>query len=69
MDFFFPDVPQQVGIELKRNFWAHFGQYGGLKLEYFGVVKSKVKQNHPSTPLSMDLEFIVWLFTVVMSLS
>ena len=31
----------QAGIEFKKNLRVHFGEYGGLKLEYFWVVKSK----------------------------
>ena len=34
-------LPLQVEIESKTNLRVHFGKYGGLKLEYFGVVKSK----------------------------
>ena len=31
----------QAGIEFKKNLRVRFGKYGGLKLEYFWVVKSK----------------------------
>ena len=31
----------QAGIESKKNLRVRFGKYGGLKLEYFWVVKSK----------------------------
>ena len=31
----------QAGIEFKKNLRERFGNYGGLKLEYFWVVKSK----------------------------
>ena len=31
----------QAGIEFKKNLRVRFGNYGGLKLEYFWVVKSK----------------------------
>ena len=31
----------QAGIESKKNLRERFGNYGGLKLEYFWVVKSK----------------------------
>ena len=31
----------QAGIESKKNSRVRFGKYGGLKLEYFWVVKSK----------------------------
>ena len=37
----FSNFPQQVGIELKINLRLCFGNYGGLKLECFRVVKSK----------------------------
>ena len=30
----------QAGIEFKKNLRVRFGRYGGLKLEYFWVVKS-----------------------------
>ena len=33
--------PLQAGIEFKKNLRVRFGKYGGLKLEYFWVVKSK----------------------------
>ena len=33
--------PLQAGIEFKKNLRVHFGKYGGLKLEYFWVVKIK----------------------------
>ena len=44
-----PDVPfidfniktLQAGIEFKKNLRVRIGNYGGLKLEYFWVVKSK----------------------------
>ena len=36
-----PTAPQQAGIEFKKNLRVRFGNYGGLKLEYFWVVKSK----------------------------
>ena len=35
------DLPLQAGIEFKKNLRVRFGKYGGLKLEYFWVVKSK----------------------------
>ena len=35
------DYPLQAGIEFKKNLRVRFGKYGGLKLEYFWVVKSK----------------------------
>ena len=28
-------TPLQAGIEFKKNLRVRFGQYGGLKLEYF----------------------------------
>ena len=31
----------QAGIEFKKNLRVRFGKYGGLKLEYLWVVKSK----------------------------
>ena len=31
----------QAGIEFKKNLRVRIGNYGGLKLEYFWVVKSK----------------------------
>ena len=31
----------QAGIEFKKNLRVRFGKYGGLKLKYFWVVKSK----------------------------
>ena len=31
----------QAGIEFKKNLRVRFGKYGGLKLGYFWVVKSK----------------------------
>ena len=31
----------QAGVEFKKNLRVRFGKYGGLKLEYFWVVKSK----------------------------
>ena len=31
----------QAGIEFKKNLRVRSGKYGGLKLEYFLVVKSK----------------------------
>ena len=31
----------QAVIEFKKNLRVRFGKYGGLKLEYFWVVKSK----------------------------
>ena len=31
----------QAGIEFKKNLRVRFGNYGGLKLGYFWVVKSK----------------------------
>ena len=31
----------QAGIAFKKNLRVRFGKYGGLKLEYFWVVKSK----------------------------
>ena len=34
-------LPLQAGIEFKKNLRERFGNYGGLKLEYFWVVKSK----------------------------
>ena len=38
-----PDVTStlQAGIEFKKNLRVRFGNYGGLKLGYFWVVKSK----------------------------
>ena len=35
------DETLQAGIEFKKNLRVRFGKYGGLKLEYFWVVKSK----------------------------
>ena len=35
------DPSLQAGIEFKKNLRVRFGNYGGLKLEYFWVVKSK----------------------------
>ena len=35
------DKSLQAGIEFKKNLRERFGNYGGLKLEYFWVVKSK----------------------------
>ena len=34
-------ITLQAGIEFKKNLRVRFGNYGGLKLEYFWVVKSK----------------------------
>ena len=34
-------ISLQAGIEFKKNLRVRFGNYGGLKLEYFWVVKSK----------------------------
>jgi hypothetical protein len=39
--FFLPKLALQAGIEFKKNLRVRFGNYGGLKLEYFWVVKSK----------------------------
>ena len=36
-----PSLALQAGIEFKKNLRVRFGNYGGLKLEYFWVVKSK----------------------------
>jgi hypothetical protein len=35
----------QAGIESKKNLRVRFGKYGGLKLEYFWVVKSKKEKS------------------------
>ena len=35
------DTTLQAGIEFKKNLRVRIGNYGGLKLEYFWVVKSK----------------------------
>jgi hypothetical protein len=34
-------IALQAGIESKTNLRVRFGKYGGLKLEYFWVLKSK----------------------------
>ena len=35
----------QAGIEFKKNLGVRFGKYGGLKLEYFWVVKNKKRKS------------------------
>ena len=48
----------QAGIEFKKNLRVRFGNYGGLKLEYFWVVKSKKAKSFIRGFMMNDFAFL-----------
>ena len=51
---------QHVGIKLKTNLTVRFGKYRGLKLKYFGVVKTTKPQSFIDSPFIKLAYFFVF---------